>query len=423
MSKKEVKEEIKTKELIVHEKPELMEMYSQKGGMKPVLDRLKEVAMDFTVDLSTQKGRDLVASQAYAVSKSKTFLENLGKEITQDWREKTTRVNSTKNDIKAFCDELRDEIRKPLTEYEALEKKKVAELKAKLKKITDLKYELTKDSELSTLKEELAKLEAMDVENDSWGEVEFEAFKSISHSIKHLKTCISDREKFDEDQAELKRLKDEAEKRAKEDKIREEKEAEEKRIADAKIKEEARIAQEKKDEEARIKKAKDDEAAKKEEEKRIALEKKDKEQKAEIDRINKEKQDAKDKEESERKQKEQAQKDKIESDKRAKDAEARLKAIEDDNKAKEAQRIKDEESKQRQIKELKEQAAKDERDNKKAVHNLMLDCFTSNGFSEEDGKKIVTLIGTGKIVRINIDYSGVKVSKSKEETTTPSFKL
>lgn len=70
--------------------------------MKPVLDRLKEVAMDFTVDLSTQKGRDLVASQAYAVSKSKTFLENLGKEITQDWREKLPESTAPKTTSRLF---------------------------------------------------------------------------------------------------------------------------------------------------------------------------------------------------------------------------------------------------------------------------------------------------------------------------------
>lgn len=350
---------------------EIEKLFSEKDGLKPILKMIEEVAKDFEADLNTKEGRDKYASQAYAVARSKTFLDGVGKELTAEWREKTSRVNDGRNEVKKFLDNLKDEIRKPLTEIEEKEKAE-AELKKKL--IENLEMVLLKYhsmSEMDSLVESHRKVSEVKIEGLG-EEFEYKAFTARNKAIEHLNDCIQKREAYDKDQEERRKEREELARLREEEEKRKAQEAEQKRIEEAR--EKARIEAEQKAQ-------------------REAQEAKDREEKLKAE-----------KEESERRAQEAERKLKEEQEKKEREAEEQKKR-EEDFKSRETQL-------------------------KKNAHNAMLDTLKENGISEEVGKKVVTLIAKGKIPHIVVNYSifagsttrsstGVK----KEERKEPSFKL
>lgn len=88
------------------------------NGLDAFLEQIRQ-AVNEVPDLSTKKGRDRVASLAAQVSRSKTAIEKPGREYLKRLKEA---VRPAEAEIKRFvdaCDELRDETRRPLTEWEA----------------------------------------------------------------------------------------------------------------------------------------------------------------------------------------------------------------------------------------------------------------------------------------------------------------
>jgi len=102
-------------------------VYGQ-GGIEDVLAKLKREASLAVqdVDVSTKPGRDLIASTAYRVARSKTALDDMGKELVAGLKEQAGKVDAERRRVRDECDRLRDEIRKPLDEFEDMEKRRVA---------------------------------------------------------------------------------------------------------------------------------------------------------------------------------------------------------------------------------------------------------------------------------------------------------
>jgi len=114
-------------DLIPLESVNAVEVFSDEKALRALLGEIKKQAMDFTPDLTTPEGRTKIASQAYKVSKSKTVIDNARKELTAEWLAKKKAVDAFGKVARDFCDDLRDEIRNPLIEWEAEEARKAAE--------------------------------------------------------------------------------------------------------------------------------------------------------------------------------------------------------------------------------------------------------------------------------------------------------
>jgi hypothetical protein len=76
-------------------------------------------------DVTSKKARDATRSLAADVASSKVALIKLGKKLTEGYRAKTAAVNAECNIIEDRMNELRDQVRAPLTEYENREKRRV----------------------------------------------------------------------------------------------------------------------------------------------------------------------------------------------------------------------------------------------------------------------------------------------------------
>lgn len=118
-------------ELIVIEKKNAMQVFSEEGAIEPILQRIEgEVRALATADVSTAKARKEIAGVAYRVAQSKKYIDDIGKELVDDLKSLPKRIDATRKAARERLDALRDEIRKPLDEWEAEQARIKAEQEA-----------------------------------------------------------------------------------------------------------------------------------------------------------------------------------------------------------------------------------------------------------------------------------------------------
>jgi len=144
------------------------------GGIDPILKEIERQVSGLVPDTETDKGRKEIASTAHKVSKSKVLLDGLGKNLVADWKGKAKKVDAVRKPMRDFLDGLRDKVRQPLTEWEAIEKAKEDEKRRLVEfnldqedaiaenSLFDREREMDrKEAELKKLEDErLAKIEA-----------------------------------------------------------------------------------------------------------------------------------------------------------------------------------------------------------------------------------------------------------------------
>jgi len=105
--------------------------FSGEVKLQNILDYVAHEARAYELDASTLAGRKEITSVAYNVSRSKTLIDSVGKGIVSEWKEKAKGVDAQRKLARDFLDDLRDEIRKPVNDWEE-EQKRIAE-EARLK--------------------------------------------------------------------------------------------------------------------------------------------------------------------------------------------------------------------------------------------------------------------------------------------------
>ena len=114
---------------VIEIKPEQAPALYVQNGLDGYLTLIREQVKEVP-DLSTAKGRARIASLASQVSRSKTAIEKPGRDYLRQLKEA---VKPAETELRRFvteCDELRDEVRRPLTEWEAEQARIAAEAQA-----------------------------------------------------------------------------------------------------------------------------------------------------------------------------------------------------------------------------------------------------------------------------------------------------
>ena len=114
----------------------IIEAFKIEGGAQSLFDRIAEQARSVVPDLSTDKGRKAIASMARKVASSKTAFDAHGKELKEQYTVITSKIDADRKFFRDKCDALRDEIRKPLTDWENAEKDRVESLQARVDEIS-----------------------------------------------------------------------------------------------------------------------------------------------------------------------------------------------------------------------------------------------------------------------------------------------
>ena len=107
-------------DLIPIESVNSLELFVE-GGLDELLLAVREEATAFEPDASTNKGRTEIASRAYKVARSKTVIDEAGKDLVSGWKDKAKIVDQSRKKAREYLDTLKAEIREPLTAWEQQE--------------------------------------------------------------------------------------------------------------------------------------------------------------------------------------------------------------------------------------------------------------------------------------------------------------
>jgi len=188
-------------------KPESAIVVFTGGGLGAILDRIEATVRAIPLDCSTAAGRDHIRSVAYRVARTKTTLDAEGKKLTEEWRKNTTQVNVERKKLVDRLDALAEDVRKPLTEFENKEKRRIAAHEEALETLTGMMLMLPSypDMPVKLLEEHLIDFSNMQPGRD-WEEFTERVAKVRHETSVYLIGRIESRKKYDADQAELARL-------------------------------------------------------------------------------------------------------------------------------------------------------------------------------------------------------------------------
>jgi hypothetical protein len=196
-------------------KENALAVFSAAKGLDPYLAQIRAEIDSFVPDISTRKGRDAIASIAHKVARSKTALDNVGKELVAELKDVPKKIDAERKRMRDLLDAWKDEVRKPLDEWDAAEAARVAKLQGGIDWF-NLRGTENADLDAAELKATLAKVEAV-VVGAQWEEFEAEAHRAKASAIESLTAQLAKREKQDAEQAELAKLRAEAEAREQQD--------------------------------------------------------------------------------------------------------------------------------------------------------------------------------------------------------------
>ncbi|MDU4245556.1 MAG: hypothetical protein E7I00_08360, partial [Varibaculum cambriense] len=111
---------------------------------------IEKEARSLVPDVSTKKGRDAIASMAHKVARSKTYIDNAGKDLVAELKALPKQIDESRRIVRERLDALKDEVRRPLTEWEAEQERIKAEEAARIKAEEDRK-KFESDHEIALL--------------------------------------------------------------------------------------------------------------------------------------------------------------------------------------------------------------------------------------------------------------------------------
>lgn len=343
------------------------------GGLGQFFEAVKAEVTGEVPDLTTRKGRERIASLAATVSKSKKAVETPGRDYLKRLKEMPKAVEAELREWVTKMDNLRDATRKPLTDWEAAELARTDKHVDGIQNIKDMAL-FGATPPASVVARVIADLEAVEI-NDTWEEFLAEAAQVKDQTLAKLRSLLTERTRYEAEQAELTRLRQEKEARDRKDN--------EDRIAREAAEQATREAEAKalRDREAEAQRVRDEQAAAEKRENDLKL------QAAEAER-----------------QAEQAKREKIEAEQKAE--RDRLQGIEDQKRAVEQAHLDEKARAEAAADEILRQAAAREADkvHQAKINRAALDAFIAGGMPEACAKQAVTLIAQRKIPAISISY-------------------
>lgn len=340
--------------------------FATKGGINELFERVAQEVRKEVPDVTTKKGRDAIGSLAMKVSKSKKIIEDAGKALVAEQKAQIKLIDDDRIAVVKMFDALRDEVLAPRDAWEQAEADRVKSHKDAIigiKMPVDLLQNYPTEWTSENIKIAISDLEGIHIDA-SFEEFEQEAKLAKYETLDKLKQLLSDREKYEAEQAEQ-----EKQRVAEQERLQRE--------------HEERIAQQ---------------AA---ENARIEAERKAQEELAKVER---EKQEAIEREAKLKLEAEQAiireQKAKEAAERAAKQAEI------DKQKAIEAERLR---IQQQQEAEAAHQAKLEEQrkanvEHKRQINNDILSAFLKSGINEDQAKSIIAMIAKNEVPHVSIKY-------------------
>jgi len=192
-----------------------LEVFTTEKGLDPYIDQVKAQVEGFVPDVTTKKGRDEIASLAHRVARSKTAMDSIGKDVVAELKKQPQLVDAERKRMRDQMDDLKAEIRKPLTEWEAAEEKRKAAHESAIANIALLMqdYHELDSAEISG---RLAKVGEF-VVDESLEEYQEKAAITKDQATEVLKAALAKQLAREQEQEELNRLRQQEQERREEE--------------------------------------------------------------------------------------------------------------------------------------------------------------------------------------------------------------
>lgn len=224
----------------------LADVFARPEQIDPIIQRIRDEVKAHAPDLSTEKGRKEIASLAYKVSRSKTALDDAGKAMTEEIKKQAGQIDAARKKIRDQLDALRDEVRKPLTDWEAAEALRKQSALDAIEAVRS--HGLPEEYSSADVAEAAARVKAIEAKPE-YAEYLPQIEAARDNTLASLRVMYAAAKKQEDQAAELERLRADAEARAEADRIKAEQEAAAQAEAD-RVKREAEEAEARAKEEA-----------------------------------------------------------------------------------------------------------------------------------------------------------------------------
>jgi colicin import membrane protein len=212
-----------SKEVIKANRESLIAIYTG-DMMNAVLDEIKKQATDFEPDIYTAKGKKEIASIAFKVRRTKTTIDNVGKELTKDWKAKAKAVDAQRRAARDFLDKLAEDVRQPLTELEEAEKARIENIKGMIRDMSFNHFSsiilANPDMPSKAISRHIKEIENIVIDEESFQEFAGEAFSERDKSLRFLREKLETRIDEEESAAEIRRQRQEQLKKEQEERER-----------------------------------------------------------------------------------------------------------------------------------------------------------------------------------------------------------
>jgi hypothetical protein len=395
-------------ELALIGKPNALSLF-QPNGLDQILDKIRSEVALHVPDISTERGRKAISSLTRKISSSKVRIDDLGKDLVSEAKSQIGMIDAERKRGRDYLDNLRDDTRRPLTEWEDAEKSRVQAHEDAVAEMTNMVPADTLDAIASQQK----RLEELDSNNpqefkERYGRAALGCASRLSAAAQAIRVRQAEQAEL----ARLQKLEAERLQAEREERIKAQAAAEAKAAAEARALEEAakaeraaraeqeRIQREKEEAEARAARA---EAARVEAIEAARVEAEETAARVERARLAEETRQGKEaaRVEFERIEAEAAR-EAAEKRHAEEMAEAERKAEADKQAAIEAERRRVAEAKR-----IEEAAAAKREANKKhraSINRAAMVALMATGLTEEAAILVVTAIAHGKVPNVSISY-------------------
>lgn len=197
-------------------------VFSEPKNIDPLIKKIRDEVSQHVPDLTTEKGRKEIASLAYKVSRSKTALDDAGKTLTEDIKKQAAVIDAARKKIRDQLDALRDEVRKPLTDWEAADELRRNRAKGALSQVQG--YDLGDEFSSADVMAEAARIKAVEAKPE-YAEYLPMIEAARASTLETLRAVFSAAKKREDQEAELAKLRAEAAAREEADRIKAEQES------------------------------------------------------------------------------------------------------------------------------------------------------------------------------------------------------
>src|SRR5208282_4694518 len=207
--------QIETSALVLVEAQPIAKLF-ERATIDPILEKIAIEVRASKFDITKEQDRKACASLAFKLAKTRTFIEDRRKDLVSGEKKRLKIIDDEGKRIRETLESLQDEVRKPLTDWEDIEKARVAKHEEhilELERYPNFFNPPTTDD----IRKRLAALEREDLSD--LREFSDRARIAKDLSLGALRSRLAMSEKADSDRAELERLRKEQE--AREQKVRE----------------------------------------------------------------------------------------------------------------------------------------------------------------------------------------------------------